>query len=804
MNKQGKKHQNPRHSQEDKIIKKLYEDLNKHMLEPTNLSQILNNKKTAEMIKIILSKKQKNETDVFIVKTFLKQLSSFMSIINKTGDEKKAEKLLTKISTDLSLEVYQKNSFLMKVGEVGKNFFVTLSGKVSVIVPKVINIQMTESQYKSHLIFLFNNNEKFLLEKTFAANKNLFKFELSEVEIKNDDFIIEVPLKISIEEYISRINCDNLINVNEFIEEKKEVKIFGYFIVVDLSQGSSFGEIALINENNQRTATIFVKDDSFFGSLTAYEYQNSMKKIQERIKVENIEFIFSYKIFNSIGIKLFTLNYWNYFISEKIHKKEYLFRYNELRNKIFFIQEGEVKLIIPFLNVNKLNKYIKNLTKNNLENKIEPIVNNDNVVIAHSKRGDILGLENILYDGNFICDAICTSKSCSYISIDINILEEIKKNFQKVNDSFNAFQKKKINLMINRLNTIKFTHQSSVHGEIIKNHFKGKSDLTINQSSSLFDSNGQEIIIKEAKLKKIAERFNMNKDENQFRKPKRLSQIFFDTKMISTIKSNTETKKKEKSSISSSSNLPSSISLKFDHETGNIINRKEKRKKTLNYSISELSDSNSNNSSSFSSSSSSEINQDLNNNNENNKLPLINNSTNYNNNNNNNITNNNNTINNNNNINNNKISLKKYKVLRFTQKPKTNLIKFNPIQTETLRFRDRTKEKIKEEEIKNSMSFKNPNDFESKQYYNNIIKKYNNVDLCLSKTLNNNFRTEKGKIYQLRLFDNQLEKFLDGKKYIKFNESYYGGFKTKIIPPQYLVHGKKINLKLLKNHNCLK
>ena len=230
MNKQGKKHQNPRHSQEDKIIKKLYEDLNNHMLEPTNLSQILNNKKTAEMIKIILSKKQKNETDVFIVKTFLKQLSSFMSIINKTGDEKKAEKLLTKISTDLSLEVYQKNSFLMKVGEVGKNFFVTLSGKVSIIVPKVLNIQMTESQYKTHLKFLYNNNEKFLLEKTFAANKNLFKFELSEVEIKNDDFIIEVPLKISIEEYISKINCEYIIDSNDFVEEKQEVKIFNFIL----------------------------------------------------------------------------------------------------------------------------------------------------------------------------------------------------------------------------------------------------------------------------------------------------------------------------------------------------------------------------------------------------------------------------------------------------------------------------------------------------------------------------------------------------------------------------------------------
>ncbi len=345
--------------------------------------------------------------------------------------------------------------------------------------------------------------------------------------------------------------------------------------------------------------------------------------------------------------------------------------------------------------------------------------------------------------------------------------------------------------MIQRLYTIKFTHQSSVKGEINQNNFKGKSDLTLIDSSNLFDSSGQEIIIKEAKLKKIAERLNMNKDENKIRTPKRLSQIFYEPKMVSSIKSNTDLKKSAKLSFVNFSNLPSSLSLKFDHETGNIIDRKERKKNTLNYSISEISDSNSLDSSSFSSSSSSEINQDLSNN-ESNKLPLINNSTNY--------TSNNNTINNNNNNKTNRISLKKYQVLRFTQKPKTNLIKFNPIQTETFRFIDKKKEKTKEEEIKNSMSFKDPNDFETKQYYNNIIKKYNNVDLCLSKTLNNNFLSEKGKIYQLRLFDNQLEKFLDGKKYIKLKESYYGGFKTKIIPPQYLVHGKKINLKLFKNH----
>ena len=45
-----------------------------------------------------------------------------------------------------------------------------------------------------------------------------------------------------------------------------------------------------------------------------------MKTIKQKIKRVNIEYIFSMKIFNSISMKLFSDNHWNYLINEKLKK----------------------------------------------------------------------------------------------------------------------------------------------------------------------------------------------------------------------------------------------------------------------------------------------------------------------------------------------------------------------------------------------------------------------------------------------------------------------------------------------------
>ena len=217
MNKTSKKIYQPIITQSnEKQIKKLYEELKKNYNDSQLISQIINSEKTTEIIKLILTKKQKTDNEIFIINIFLKQLQDFMSILNKNNeDEENKEKILNKINSDLSLEILPKNSFLMKVGEVGKNFFVTLSGKVTILVPKHFFIQMTENQYKYHLKFLFNNNEKFLLEKTFLANKNLFKFQIKDIQIKEEELIIQIPLEISLEEYISKINCEILQKIKK-------------------------------------------------------------------------------------------------------------------------------------------------------------------------------------------------------------------------------------------------------------------------------------------------------------------------------------------------------------------------------------------------------------------------------------------------------------------------------------------------------------------------------------------------------------------------------------------------------------
>ena len=69
-----KKHINDKNSPEEKAIKQLYEDIMQFIHQPHIISHLINEKKSTELIKIILSKKKKTDYEIFIVKTFLKQL----------------------------------------------------------------------------------------------------------------------------------------------------------------------------------------------------------------------------------------------------------------------------------------------------------------------------------------------------------------------------------------------------------------------------------------------------------------------------------------------------------------------------------------------------------------------------------------------------------------------------------------------------------------------------------------------------------------------------------------------------------
>ena len=79
-----------------------------------------------------------------------------LSITQNQNEDFDVNNLLKQMSNDLECEEYLKNTFIMRVGDIGKNFYVILSGIVSVLVPKNIPVYMTKKQYFDHLKMVFN------------------------------------------------------------------------------------------------------------------------------------------------------------------------------------------------------------------------------------------------------------------------------------------------------------------------------------------------------------------------------------------------------------------------------------------------------------------------------------------------------------------------------------------------------------------------------------------------------------------------------------------------------------------------
>ena len=120
-------------------VKNFSEIIKQNISDQKVLDSLFNTIKNLEIIKLILSKKIKTETEIFIIKTYLNNLHNFISVIKENKDEEiNIDSLLNKMAQDLKCENFKENSFLMKVGEIGKTFYVILSGSVEILVPKQI------------------------------------------------------------------------------------------------------------------------------------------------------------------------------------------------------------------------------------------------------------------------------------------------------------------------------------------------------------------------------------------------------------------------------------------------------------------------------------------------------------------------------------------------------------------------------------------------------------------------------------------------------------------------------------------
>jgi CRP-like cAMP-binding protein len=462
-----------------------YETLKLNINNKFFIDKIMQKDEITKIISNILVKEERNIPEIFIIKTYLSQLKKFMEIINTNDSGISIDSVLTRVSEELQLQKVEENTFLMKIGEKGNNFYVTLSGSVIILMPKEFEVSMNREDYLNHLKLLYNNNENYLMKKILYSNKNIFPVEKDEYEIIDSNYeLVNYP----IEKYLSRINyevIDNKIekillsNERKIIKEndsikpdylfkKYMIKIFGYVNVVELGRGSTFGEVALINDNNLRTASIFVKKKSFFGTLTSHAFKGFMKVFLEKAKRKKISFIFSTPLFKNMNISDIVKMYWNFFVEKKMNKGEYLFKINEQRKILYFIQKGSFKLIIPQCTLNKVNFFVSEFKNIFIEKNIFSNEQKD-IIISTIDSGEILGMNDcVMRDNNFFFNALCESNSI-YFTIDIKIIYLILEQFNDIKENWRILTNKKNNFMIERLINIQNFFKNSIEGEIKQN-----------------------------------------------------------------------------------------------------------------------------------------------------------------------------------------------------------------------------------------------------------------------------------------------------------------------------------------------
>lgn len=491
----------------EKYVEKLVKYLNKNQKNKLVFELTIHNPKTLEIIYFILNKSIRTFNDLYLINSYLFQMENFINLLKTYNSS--IEQLVGFISSCIKPFKAESNKMIIHIGEKGNQFFIILKGSVSVLVPKERTIRISQKDYENYLKMLFNFNENYLLENTIKHNNKIYKIKEKEIKIIDEDLKkLRKEIK-NLDEYLSYINCYYIKEENIF----EEIRILGYFKVVELQQGNSFGEIALINDNNLRTASIYVNSSSLFGVLNSKDYKKSVKNTQLRIKRNNIIFILNVDLFAGLSYGYFNTTFWNYFIFKQLKKGEYLFKEGEKRQFIYFIRRGEIKLtsILNYKKINNLISYFTNTPLKKSDN--EDIGQYEDLIISYIHKKDNLGIVTV--NNNHFCNAIIISEKVDLFAIDIKNLKYMSKIFSSIKEQYDISLKNRIKIYVDRLNNIKNTYLNTYKGE-----FRNKNEDKINLDNKsynikdlFYDFNDNELKESSIPMKFINNKLTYNKKD---------------------------------------------------------------------------------------------------------------------------------------------------------------------------------------------------------------------------------------------------------------------------------------------------
>ena len=264
-----------------------------------------------------------------------------------------------------------------------------------------------------------------------------------------------------------------------------KVTILKYQMFMYLKSGNFFGEIALEQNEKKRNASIRVEENCVVAHLPCEQYLQLIYPNSKKSKMKDLSFLCNNFFFRSLSPIIFEKHFYHNFKKSSLLYTAKVYEQGEKVRELFFLKKGKIKIeftgsVINMHNMIKL--FIDKLEeKKNLfsqseiaelrhlylsDPEIVRIKNKDEIFKQDTNKVqtfelfllnncEIIGIEELFLDINFITTCTVVTEKVSLITIDVDNLRTIFENEKSVESSFNRLAYKKIITLIKRVNYLK-------------------------------------------------------------------------------------------------------------------------------------------------------------------------------------------------------------------------------------------------------------------------------------------------------------------------------------------------------------
>ena len=410
----------------------------------------------------IFSKRHRKEREILIVKHYISKFQKYAEI----PESKEKNQMLNKICQCLKFEKIPNGHIICCLGEPGDKFYILFKGIVTILIPQEYDFEITERDYLKHLRRLYRMEEFEILERTIYSNMNIKSNAEFYDLISNINQHIK-DHRVPINDYLDRImpiTAEEKENEENKIPKLK-VKLWNYKRVCDIYAGGTFGEVALMDDNSKRTASIISIEPCIFGTIEKDEYQEFIREAEENMRRNNIINLLSHSLFVEVKEDSFIRhNYFNLFRYIEINQGEYIFKQGSKRDEIFFIKEGDVSIemngSISFIN-NIINSFGYNIN----DKQYEKIIKNNSYFrnlynsinyyrVFNVDKKDTIGLNEYSYNGKYFVSAKVTSIKCTLFALEIEFLDVLLRD-RTIKENYRNLIPFRVKFMLSRLLKLK-------------------------------------------------------------------------------------------------------------------------------------------------------------------------------------------------------------------------------------------------------------------------------------------------------------------------------------------------------------